>query len=88
MDNRLNDLLLSLDDEIEKKCFEIKQKRREKALQRFFILACVLFVFLPFLFVLMGVNFLALCVPAAVFLAVSILILVLLLFSNNTEGFA
>ena len=84
MDNRLENLLLSLDDEIGKKCFEIKQKRKEKALHRFFAFSCVLFVVLPFSLVLMGVNFLAFFIPAAIFQMVS-LIAFILLYINNIE---
>lgn len=87
MNKQVDTLLLSLDDEIEKKCFEIRQKRKEKALHRFFIQACVLFVLLPFLLVLLGVNFLALLVSAIVFPAVSLIILILLLLNDNREGF-
>lgn len=87
MNDRLDALLLSLDDEIGKKCFEIKQKRKEKALHHFFVFSCVLFVILPFLLVLAGVNFLAFFIPVAAFLIVS-LIAFLLLYINNIEEFA
>jgi hypothetical protein len=41
MDKKLDRLLLALDDEIEKKCCEIKKKRSEQRLASLFVLACI-----------------------------------------------
>jgi uncharacterized membrane protein YiaA len=84
-DNKPDAILLILDDEIEKKCFEIKRKRAEKALKSFFITACVLFVIIPVMFIFAGIN-LTLCVSAIIFIAVSFSILTPLLLNNNSEG--
>jgi hypothetical protein len=85
-DNKSDILLSILDDEIVKKCFEIKRKRTEKALKRFFITACTLFVVIPVIFIFAGVN-LTFCVSAIIFIAVSFSILTPLLLNNNSEGF-
>lgn len=84
--DKSDELLNVLDDEIEKKCFEIKQKKSEKRLQRFFVTACVLFVILPFLFTFAGVNLLTLFIPAVIFLAVSFILLIPILINNNLGG--
>lgn len=84
-DNKSDILLSILDDEIEKKCFEIKRKRTENALKRFFITACVLFILIPVIFIFAGVN-LTLCVYVILFIAVSFGILTPLLLNNNSEG--
>lgn len=86
MDENANQLLSALDDEIERKCFEIKQKKAAGILQRFFIIACVLFVAVPVLFVLMGINLWTLCIPAVLFFIACFAVLSPLLFSGNPGG--
>ena len=88
MDNQPDKLLALLNDEIERKCFELKQKKAEKRLKQFFMMACALFVIVPFLLVFAGINFLTLCIPFMIFLAVSLGILIPLLFNNNFGGLA
>lgn len=84
-DNKPDALLSLLNDEIEKKCFEIKHKRTEKTLKQFFITACALFVVIPILFIFAGVN-LTLFIPVIIFFAVSFGILTPLLLNNNSGG--
>lgn len=71
MENNLDNLLMTLDDEIDKKCFEIKQKKLEKALKSAFVLGCVLFAVIPFALILTGVNLFAILIPLAIFISVS-----------------
>lgn len=51
MDKNINKLLCVLDNEIDRKCFEIKQRKRNKILQSVFIITCVLFIIVPMMFV-------------------------------------
>ena len=82
MNNNLDNLLLTLDDEIERKCFEIKQKKTEKALKFAFILGCTLFTIVPFILVFMGINLFAMLIPVVIFFAVSFVALMPLIFNN------
>jgi fatty acid desaturase len=86
MNKRLDYLLLTLDDEIEKKCFEIKKKKAEQRLTRFFVLACILFLAVPVLLVFAGVNLLSICVPIVLFLAFAIFALSPIILNNNLGG--
>ena len=86
MNNNLDIMLSSLDDEIEKKCFEQKQKNTEKALKHVFMLACAAFILIPFLLVFAGVNLFTLFLPALLFIAISFGALSPLLLNNNLGG--
>ena len=41
-DRKIADLLISLEDEIDRKCFKIKEKKREEMKKRLFVGACLL----------------------------------------------
>lgn len=86
MDKKLDDLLIFLDDEIEKKCFEIKRKKSEQMLTKLFILACGLFITVPIALVFAGVNLLGAYVPILLFLSFSMVALFPIIFSNNKGG--
>lgn len=83
MDKKLDNLLLTLDEEIEKKCFEIKKKKAEQRLTKLFIWACRLLIAVPIVLVFAGVNLLATCVPIVLFLAFSMLALSPIILNNN-----
>lgn len=54
-----DDLQLMLDDlqpDIEMKCNEIKQKKREKRLQVFFVLGILLFLFVPSILIILNMS--------------------------------
>ena len=86
MDKTLDNLLLILDEEIEKKCFEIKRKRAEQRLTRLFVLVCILFLTVPVLLVFVGVNLLSICVPIVFFLAIAMVALSPIILNNNLGG--
>ena len=71
-ESRVEDLLILLEDEIERKCFQIKGKKREEIKRRIFFLACFLFFLLPILLHNLGLSLLAVCFPVLIFLAVSL----------------
>ncbi len=86
MDNNINELLCKLDDEIDRKCFEIKQKNRNRLLQLVFVVACALFVLVPIILVFAGVSLWTFCIPAILFLMICFCILSPLVFSNKLGG--
>ncbi|MGE5631021.1 MAG: hypothetical protein ACM3TR_07995 [Caulobacteraceae bacterium] len=86
MDKKLDCLLLALDDEIEKKCCEIKRKRAEQRMTRLFVLVCSLFVTVPVLLVFAGINLFSLSVPVLLFLSISMFALSPIIFSSITGG--
>lgn len=86
MDKKLDNLLLILDVEIEKKCFEIKRKRSEEILTKLFILSCGLFITVPIVLVFAGVNLLAAFVPILLFLTFSMFALSPIILNNNFGG--
>ena len=75
MDEDLNKLLLNLDNEIERKCYQIKEKKKDEKATKLFMLVAFLFLTIPFLFVFMGINILIVCFPVMLFLMISTIIL-------------
>lgn len=86
MDKNLDKLLFALDEEIERKCFEIKKEKSEQILTKVFIIACSLFLTIPIILGFAGVNLLSACVPIVLFLSFSIVILFPLISNNNLGG--
>ncbi|MFA6808717.1 MAG: hypothetical protein WCR27_06970 [Eubacteriales bacterium] len=86
MDEKLDYLLLTLDGEIEKKCFEIKKRKIEQRLENLFALACGLFLIVPILLIFAGVNLLSISFPIILFLTFSMLALSPIILNNNLGG--
>lgn len=86
MDKKIDNLLLTLDEEIEKKCFEIKKEKAEQRLIKLFVFACSLFLIVPVLLVFAGVKLLSICVPVVLFLALAMLALSPIILNNNLGG--
>lgn len=86
MDKNRHGLLIILGDEIDRKCFEIKQKNRNRMLQSVFICACALFVIVPILLVFAGISLWTFCIPAILFIIICFCLLSPLLFNVNWEG--
>ena len=86
MDENVNWLLHILDDEIDRKCFEIRQKRKTGLWEKFFIIGCALFVTVPMLLVFAGISLWTFCIPMMLFLMVSFSLLSPLLFSGKLGG--
>lgn len=87
MDKKLDNLLLNLDDEIEKKCFEIKRKKSLEKLKKIFILSCGFFIAVPIVLVFAGVNLLAVSIPIILFLTFSMFILSPIILTKNLGGY-
>lgn len=86
MDKRLDNLLLTLDEEIEKKCFEIKKKKAEQRLTKLFALACILFLTVPVLLIFIGVNLLSMAIPVVLFFVFAVFVLSPIILNNNLGG--
>lgn len=86
MEDKLNDLLLSLDGEIDRKCREIKKERQEKKNLRLFAFICTLFVCVPIALLFAGINILLIVVPAVCFFAINLFILAPLVINNDMGG--
>jgi len=82
MDKNIHGLLCKLDNEIDKKCFEIKQRNRNRMLQSAFISACTLFITVPMVLVFAGISLWTFCIPAILFLTVCFSFLSPFVFSN------
>jgi len=86
MDRNLEILLNSLDNEIEKKCFEIKQKRLQKAMESFFILVCGLLLVIPFMLIFFQINIIIILMPIAIFIGIAVLALLPLILGSEIGG--
>lgn len=75
MDEKTKKLLTSLDDEIDRKCYQINKKKQEQKYQKLILLACILFVTIPFVLILLGINVLSFFIPAAIFFMISVVLI-------------
>lgn len=86
MDKNLQNVLSNLEPEIDKKCFELKQKTREKRMQKLFILAIVLLLFLPSTLIILNINLWGFIVGAIAVIALAILIMLPIALKENARG--
>lgn len=86
MDKNLQNVLSNLEPEIDKKCFELKQKTREKRMQKLFILAIVLLLFLPSTLIILNINVWGFIVGAIAVIALAILIMLPIALKENARG--
>lgn len=86
MDKNLQNVLSNLEPEIDKKCFELKQKRRERRMQKIFILAIVLLLFIPSTLIMLDVDIWAFIIGAIGLMALAILIMLPIALKENARG--
>ncbi len=86
MDKNLQIVLSNLEPEIDKKCFELKQKTREKRMQKLFILAIVLLLFMPSTLIMLNINIWVFIVGAISVIALAILIMLPIALKENARG--
>lgn len=86
MEDRIDRLLLNLDDELERKCCELRLQKRERAFRKLFFFACALFLMLPFLLIFAGINLVTVCVPFAIFLSISLMLLLPVVLGGEQGG--
>ena len=86
MDKNLQTVLSNLEPEIDKKCFELKQKTREKRMQKLFILAIVLLLFLPSTLIILNINLWGFIVGGIAVIALAILIMLPIALKENARG--
>ncbi|MCR4436551.1 MAG: hypothetical protein QHH06_12230 [Clostridiales bacterium] len=70
------DLLLALDDEIDQKCFELKEKKKAERLKKVFFYVCILVITLPFISIFTGFSLWSFLLPMVVFQGLSLILLV------------
>lgn len=85
MDNQVERLLAGLDDEMEVKCTEIRQKKAQAVLHRLFILLCGLLLVVPVVMVFLGLNLFTVFVPVILFFTIGFLLLSPVLLTNDRE---
>ena len=86
MDKNLQNALSNLEPAIDKKCFELKQKTRERKMQKLFILAIVLLLVMPSTLIMLNVNIWGFIVGAIGLIALAILIMLPIALKENTRG--
>ncbi len=86
MDKNLQIVLSNLEPEIDKKCFELKQKTREKRMQKLFILAIILLLFMPSTLIILNINIWVFIVGAISVIALAILIMLPIALKENARG--
>ena len=75
MDKNLEKLLCNLEPEINKKCFEIKEKKREKMIQKLFILVSILLLIIPSLLIIIGISIFSMLIGIGSFTLIALVIM-------------
>lgn len=86
MDKNLQNVLSNLEPEIDKKCFELKQKTRERKMQKVFILGIVLLLFMPSTLIMLNINIWGFIVGAIGVIALAILIMLPIALKESARG--
>lgn len=86
MDKNLQTVLSNLEPAIDKKCFELKQKTRERRMQKLFIFAIVLLLFIPSTLIMLNINIWGFIVGTVVLIGIAILIMLPIALKQNTRG--
>ena len=85
MNSDADRLIKKLEPEIEQKCEELRNTRKERLQARVFVLLCAAVALLPALLVFAGVS-LTLLIALPAFMSLSILLLLPVLLSGNSEN--
>lgn len=86
MDKNLQNVLSNLEPSIDKKCFELKQKARERRMQKLFILAIVLLLFIPSTLIMLNINVWGFIIGAIGVIALGILIMLPIALKESARG--
>ncbi len=86
MDKDLQNLLCNLETDIDKKCFEIKQKRREKKLQRLFIIISILLLIIPSMLILLNINIWGIIFSAIVIISIIVIAMLPIALKEEVRG--
>lgn len=80
------DLLLALDDEIDRKCFELKESKKVTGLKKVFFYSCILMITLPLINIFIGFSITSFLIPIVVFQCLSLILLVPTILNLNKEA--
>ena len=86
MDKNLQTVLSNLEPAIHKKSLELKQKTRERRMQKLFIFAIVLLLFIPSTLIMLNINIWGFIVGAIGLMALAILIMLPIALKENARG--
>lgn len=84
MTSDANRMLAALSPELDRKCAELQEARREKRNIDIFILLCVMAILVPTLFVIFDLSLTTLLVPV-IFIAIAFFILSPILINQNQQ---
>jgi len=87
MDKKLEAMLESLDIDIERKCFELQQKRHDVAMKRVFMVCCMLFIIVPATLVLFGLSIITSITWTTIFILVCAAVLLPVILESISGGF-
>jgi fatty acid desaturase len=85
MDKNCQRMLANLDNELTRKCYELKKAKQERTLRNCFIWLAALLVVIPVSLVFFGVSFSAFVIPALIFLCAGVTLLSPILFIRKGD---
>ena len=86
MNDNLQKLLFNLEPEIDKKCLELRQKTKERMMQKVFITAIILLLFMPSIFIMLNINIWGFIIGGIIAIAIAIIIMLPIALKENPRG--
>lgn len=86
LDKNLEKLLCDLEADIDKKCFEIKEKRAERKLQILLAIGIILLLTIPSTLIIIGINIIGTIIGIISFMSISMIIMLPIVLKDEKRG--
>ena len=86
MDKNIEILLYNLEPEINKKCYEIQENKKEKILRKLFIITSILLLVIPSFLIILNINIWRLIIGVLCFISVSLIIMLPIVLIEDERG--
>ena len=86
MNKDLESLLNSLEPEVDRKCFELKQKQRERKLQKLFIITSIMLLVLPSILIIANINIWSFIIGAIAVTSTVVIIMLPIALKQEVRG--
>lgn len=86
MNKDLESLLNSLEPEVDRKCFELKKKQRERKLQKLFIITSIMLLVLPSILIIANINIWSFIIGAIAVTSTIVIIMLPIALKQEVRG--
>lgn len=86
MDKNIEKLLYNLEPEINKKCHEIRENKKEKNMKKLFIFTSILLLILPSSLIILNISIWRLIIGMISFISISIIVMLPMALKEDKRG--